>query len=97
MQWTTVVGHVAGLGGRRIPVEEAGGQVVPCLRFSDHVIRHRLPEDPLHHGKVLAVVVGLEQRVALQNGIEIFIEKIKNSFFKKKWSIFCTDYLTVAT
>jgi hypothetical protein len=32
------------------------------------VVRHRLAQDPLHHGQVLPVVVRLEQRVTLKRG-----------------------------
>ena len=54
-------------GGRApVPGEARGARREEAGLGAPHHVRGEVAEDPVHHGEVLQVVVGLEQGVALQ-------------------------------
>lgn len=57
----TVLPHVLAIGAVSVPIESAVACEIFDPRLSGHSVRDR-PEDTLHHGQVLAVVVSLKQR-----------------------------------
>lgn len=56
---------VLGLGRVFVPEQLELGAVVLGPRLPDHVMRHGSVQDLFHHGQMLPIVVGLEERVTL--------------------------------
>lgn len=86
-QGPAVLGRVP--GRRHLPVPRQPTVVEKvCLGPPDYVGRE-LPEDPRHHGQVLQVVVGLEQRVALQQrGVLVGVEESISSLGEKSLTLY---------
>ena len=65
-QRPAVLAGVARGGRAPVPGEARGARREEAGLGAPHHVRGEVAEDPVHHGEVLQVVVGLEQGVALQ-------------------------------